>query len=376
MRLRLFAGLVRCAGSSATPPSRDPAHEHREQDRAPPQPAGGARARSSAHSRRAPLSARRDLGRARRQFRAVLGPCHQGRALPVRRRRASARSSASSCPNTPTRSGTAICRTRGPARSTAIACTARTSRKHGHRFNPNKLLLDPYAKALVGELHMGPGGVRLHASDAEATTCPSTSATARRSCRNAASSIRPSPGATNAARRRRGTAPSSTKRMCAASPSCIPTCREELRGTFAGLGRSRRSSTTSARSASPRSSCCRSTPSSTTAISLDKGLTQLLGLQHDRLLRARAALLRRPAFAFAEFKEMVAQLARRRHRGHPRRRLQPHRRRQRARPDAVVQGHRQRLLLPAAARPAALLHQRHRHRQHGQPQSIRACCRW
>ena len=61
-------------------------------------------------------------------------------------------SSASSCPNTPTRSGTAICPTRGPARSTAIACTARTSPRNGHRFNPNKLVLDPYAKAFVGAL--------------------------------------------------------------------------------------------------------------------------------------------------------------------------------------------------------------------------------
>ena len=31
--------------------------------------------------------------------------------------------------------------------STASACTARTSRSAGHRFNPAKLLLDPYAKA-------------------------------------------------------------------------------------------------------------------------------------------------------------------------------------------------------------------------------------
>ena len=67
--------------------------------------------------------------------------------------------------------------------------------------------------------------------------------------------------------------------------------------------------------------------------------------------------------------------ARSRPRSHPRRRLQPHRRGQPARADAVVQGDRQRLLLPARAR-RALLHQRHRHRQYGQPQQIRASCRW
>ena len=49
------------------------------------------------------------VGRAGVNFAAVLGPCDQGRALPVRRRRRDARSSASNCPSTPTRSGTATC---------------------------------------------------------------------------------------------------------------------------------------------------------------------------------------------------------------------------------------------------------------------------
>ena len=71
-------------------------------------------------------------------------------------------SSASNCLNTPTRSGTAICRMRALAPSTAIACMVRTSRRNGHRFNPNKLLLDPYAKAHVGALRLGRRAVRLH----------------------------------------------------------------------------------------------------------------------------------------------------------------------------------------------------------------------
>ena len=75
------------------------------------------------------LSARRDLGRARRQLRPVLGQRHQGRALPVRRRAASARSSASPCRSTPTKSGTATCPMRGRARSTAIACMVPTSQR-------------------------------------------------------------------------------------------------------------------------------------------------------------------------------------------------------------------------------------------------------
>jgi hypothetical protein len=48
-----------------------------------------------------------------------------------------------------TRSGTGICQTRGPAQCTGTGCTAP---EQGHRFNANKLLLDPYAKALVGEV--------------------------------------------------------------------------------------------------------------------------------------------------------------------------------------------------------------------------------
>ena len=51
-----------------------------------------------------------------------------------------------------------------------------------------------------------------------------------------------------------------------------------------------------------------------------------------------------------EFKGMVKALAPRRHRGDPRRRLQPHGRGQPPRADAVVQGGRQPRLLPADAR--------------------------
>ena len=66
---------------------------------------------------------------------------------------ASASSSGSCCPSTPTRSGTATCRTPARASSTATASTGPTTRRPGHRFNHHKLLLDPYAKQLVGQLH-------------------------------------------------------------------------------------------------------------------------------------------------------------------------------------------------------------------------------
>ena len=95
-----------------------------------------------------------------------------------------------------------------------------------------------------------------------------------------------------------------------------------------------------------------------------EGSAQLLGLQFARLLRADDALSR-PQRA-RRLSRHGARLSRRRARSHPRRRLQPYRGRQREGADALVQGHRQFLLLPHDAERGALLHQRHRHREHDQ----------
>ena len=95
------------------------------------------------------VPARGDLGRGRRQLRPVLRARHQGRAVPVRLRRRRRRSrTASRCPSTPTRSGTATCPTCCPASSTATASTARTTRRTGIASTRNKVVLDPYAKAI------------------------------------------------------------------------------------------------------------------------------------------------------------------------------------------------------------------------------------
>ena len=98
------------------------------------------------------------------------------------------------------------------------------------------------------------------------------------------------------------------------------------------------------------------------------GPAQLLGLQHPRLLRPARRLRREPATgpAGAGVQGDGQGDARRRHRGHPRRGLQPHRRGQPPRPDAELQGHRQRGLLPPRRGRPALLHGLHRHRQHPQ----------
>ena len=109
----------------------------------------------------------RDMGRRGRQFRAVFGSCREGRAVPVRSYRATTRRRASPCPNTPTRSGTAICRTPVRTCSTATASTDRTIPPNGHRFNPNKLLIDPYAEGAARQAAM-----ERRASSATASASP------------------------------------------------------------------------------------------------------------------------------------------------------------------------------------------------------------
>ena len=127
------------------------------------------------------------------------------------------------------------------------------------------------------------------ASAARARTSPSTAATARATCRNAGSSRPPLPGATTATRRRRGKRRSSSSCTCAGSPRRIRRVPEAHRGTFAAL----------------------SSPAVIDYL-VDLGITaiellpihatiserhaaqrragQLLGLQHDRLFRARPAV--------------------------------------------------------------------------------------
>ena len=78
---------------------------------------------------------------------------------------------------------------------------------------------------------------------------------------------------------------------------------------------------------------------------------QLLGLQHDRVLRADAPLRPCAGFRLRRIQGNGGALSRCRHRGHSRRRLQSHRRRQPTRADAFFQGHRQRLVLSTAAGP-------------------------
>ena len=88
----------------------------------------------------------------------------QGRALPVRFAPTPKSRSLTHPAARADRHGLARLPARRPARasSTATASTARTSRSTGHRFNPNKVLLDPYAKAIGRDGALGRRAVRLH----------------------------------------------------------------------------------------------------------------------------------------------------------------------------------------------------------------------
>ena len=177
----------------------------------------------------------------------------------------------------------------------------------GHRFNPNKLLLDPYAKQHRRRADVGPGAVRLPARE-PATTSPSTSATAPPACRTAASSTPPSPGAASAAARCPGSARSSTRPMCKGFTKLHPALPED---DARHLCRPRHRPRWSPICAALGVTAVELLPIHAfvnDSYLLDKGLTQLLGLQHHRLLRPGPALCPQPGFAFSEFKEMVAQL--------------------------------------------------------------------
>ena len=182
-------------------------------------------------------------------------------------------------------------------------------------------------------------------------------------------------GTRAAARACRGTARSSTRRTCAASPSCIPRCRRSCAAPSPGSARKEVIDYIQSLGVTSVELLPVHTFVNDRHL-LDKGLTNYWGYNTIGFFAPDPRYSAVPAFVFCRVQGDGGAPARRRPRGDPRRGLQPHRRRQRARADAVVQGHRQRVVLPAAAGPAALLHQRHRHRQHAEPQPSARACRW
>ena len=175
---------------------------------------------------------------------------------------------------------------------------------NGHRFNPNKLVLDPYAKAIVGQLRWGPElfGYRLESGDDrtfdDRESAPSTS--------NAWWSTPLSPGGRCKSRTCRGPHDHLRVKTYAGSPSCIRT-RRCLRGTFRGLVHPSvidhfRTLGITAVELLPIQTYVDDT------FLLDKGLVNYWGYNTLCFFAPRRRYSSIPDFAFAEFKEMVARL--------------------------------------------------------------------
>ena len=92
-------------------------------------------------------------------------------------------------------------------------------------LQPEQAAARPLCQGVARHDRAGAMRISAIASAARARISPSTAATMRAACRNAASSRPPSPGATTAGRARRGRRRSSSRRMCAASPCAHPGSR-------------------------------------------------------------------------------------------------------------------------------------------------------
>ncbi len=270
------------------------------------------------------VPARRHLDGAGTNF-SLFSEVADGRAVPVRRRRHRGAAVAldggrrvllARLPPTEVR----------PASATATACTARGTPTSGQRCNPAKLLLDPYAKAIEGEVDWDQACFSYDAVG-ERVRQPQ-----RRRQRPARPQGRRAQPVLRLGRRpprptRRCTRRSSTRCTSRASrpPPDIP---EQLRGTYAGLAHPAAIDyLTVARRHRGRAAA--GPPVRARRPPGRAGPAQLLGLQLDRLLRpAQRATRRRarPGRAGHRVQGDGARAARGRHRGDPRRRLQPHRR--------------------------------------------------
>jgi glycogen operon protein len=178
--------------------------------------------------------------------------------------------------------------------------------ENGHRFNPNKLVLDPYAKAYVGELRWDPAcfGYTIGAKDDDLSFDKRDSAAFVPKCRV----IDP---AFTWGRERAPRVPWDRtiiyETHVRGFTKLHPAVPEELRGTFSGLGRKEVVDYLSALGV--------------TAVELlpihvfvndshllDKGLTNYWGYNSIGFFAPDPRYSAIPAFVFSEFKEMVARL--------------------------------------------------------------------
>ena len=252
-------------------------------------------------------------------------------AVPVRRRRR--RDPHRRCTTSTPASGTASWPASGPARPTASGRTAPTTRRAACACNPAKLLLDPYARAIDGDGRVRPRGARRRPSTIPTRPAPLDSAAYVPRSLVVDPTFDWGDDAPSGARLRRHA--SSTRSTSRASPWPIPDVPPELRGTYAGLAHDAAIAHLVDLGVTAVRAAARCTSSVPEAFLVERGLHQLLGLQHHRLLRAPRRLLggrprratRRPGAPSS--RRWCDAPARRRPRGAPRRGLQPHRRGQR-----------------------------------------------
>ncbi len=229
-----------------------------------------------------------------------------------------------------------ICRRSGRGSATAIGSTAPGNPRRGHRFNPAKLLLDPYAKAIDGSVRWSDTlfGYQIGHPDADLARDD------RDSAAGMPKSVVIDPAFTWGADR----APRipwnesliyevHVKGFTARHPD-VP---KPLRGTYAGL------SAPAVRRLPDgprhhRGGADAHPPFRRRQASGRPRARELLGLQLDRLLRSRHALLGRGRArpAGRRVQDDGQAVPRRGHRGHPRRGLQPHRGGQPSRADPLL----------------------------------------
>ena len=235
--------------------------------------------------------------------------------------------------------GTAICPGWAPASATATGCTAATTRRHGQRCNPAKLLLDPYAKAIEGSVRWDqavfayPFGQPDERNDADSAQYVPRSVVINPffSWDNDRHPRTPYHETVIYEAHVRG--------LTKLHPAVPPTAARHLPG--AGSSRGHRAP---ARSWRHRDRADAGAPVRQRRHPGRTRPGQLLGLQHDRVLRAAQRLRgqRCPRRAGPGVQVDGPHPAPGGHRGDPGRGLQPHRGGQPPRPDAVLPRHRQR----------------------------------
>ena len=131
-----------------------------------------------------PVSARRDLGRRGRQLRAFLRARRQGRALHLRRSRPAEVQRLTLREHTDQVWHCYLPEAR-PGLLYGYRVHGSYRPEEGQRFNPHKLLLDPYARSVTGRPALERRALRLHPSAISAPTSRSTAATASAACPSA-----------------------------------------------------------------------------------------------------------------------------------------------------------------------------------------------